>query len=133
MERSESHYLFNKLYVDPLIWWVQNSNENDFAMLGEEILQLLRSENDANDNCDDGVKSHSDIIGKRSIGLGLIELEESLYNEQDNSSSDADCDSSSNSLVSTDVPHELSDNNDIGQGSLVQLMQSLDVERANIV
>ncbi|KAL3801411.1 hypothetical protein HJC23_007021 [Cyclotella cryptica] len=133
MEKSESHYLFNKLYIDPLIWLVQNCDEDDFAMFGEEILCLLRSESDEINNGDDHTADHSGLLGKVFLGLGLVELEQSLYNDQNSSTSDEDDEASSDSSLSAEDTNGLSNKNNKGEGKLVELMQSLDVESGTSV
>ncbi|KAL3822902.1 hypothetical protein ACHAXA_010685 [Cyclostephanos tholiformis] len=58
MEMSESHYLFNKLYIDPLISWVQECNESEVRDFGREIEALLV--NETNEYDDEGVDDDSD-------------------------------------------------------------------------
>ncbi|KAL7480850.1 hypothetical protein ACHAW6_006511 [Cyclotella cf. meneghiniana] len=130
MEKSESHYLFNKLYIDPSIWWVQNCSDGDFNLFGEEILNLLR-ENHGSAIGDNHTMHYSGLLAKTSLGLGLVELEQSLHIEQDSSSSDADDRSLTDNSVSDDNASERNDEHDLQEGKLVQLMQSLDVASAN--
>jgi hypothetical protein len=82
MEMSESHYLFNKLYIDPLISWVQECNEDEVRDVGREIEALLVY--DANENDDD---ASSGVFGKDCLGLGLVELENSLLRPCDDKNS----------------------------------------------
>ena len=72
MEMSESHYLFNKLYIDPLISWVQECNEGEVRDVGKEIEALVSGTNESDDDASPGV------FGKDCLGLGLVELENSL-------------------------------------------------------
>ncbi|KAL3803046.1 hypothetical protein ACHAW5_006870 [Stephanodiscus triporus] len=81
MENSEFHYLFNKLYIDPLISWVQECNESEVRVFGREIEAVLVD--DANEN-EDGTSSG--VFGKDCMGLGLDELEKSLLTCDDGNS-----------------------------------------------
>ena len=92
MEKSESHYLLNKLYIDPLISWIQECSESKVRDFGREIEALLV--NDTNEN-DDGTSSG--VFGKDCMGLGLVELEKSLHAcDNENSDRDDDSDDGSN-------------------------------------
>jgi len=73
MERSECHYLFNKLYIDPLIGWIQRCEESEAIEFGKASLMITKHD------------SHSDAIGKDCLGLGLVELEHA-YLESDDAS-----------------------------------------------
>ena len=91
-ERSESHYLFNKLYVDPLIWWMQRCKESEVREFGREMECLLVRTEKSGD-MGDNVKGADDpyLLGKESMGLGLVELERLLfesYEDEESSSSD---------------------------------------------
>ena len=82
MEQSESHYLFNKLYIDPMIGWVQQCEENEVQQFGIEVEQLCKSSDD-------------DVLGKQCLGLDLVGIEERFSeNAREISSSDDDDDSS---------------------------------------
>ena len=72
MEKSESHYLFNKLYIDPLIGWMQQAEENEVQLFGREIERLLMG---------------SDLLRKQCLNLNLIELEKSLIECHDDEKS----------------------------------------------
>ena len=74
MEKSESHYLFNKLYIDPLIGWTQQCEEMEVSEFGKEIFMITK---------------HDVAIGKDNLGLGLEELE-NAYLESDGSDDDDD-------------------------------------------
>jgi len=79
MEKSDSHYLFNKLYIHPLIGWVQqHCTEDEVLDYGKEIETLLLEDNPL-----------GTLFGKNCMGLGLVELEESSILD-DNESTD-DC------------------------------------------
>jgi hypothetical protein len=109
MEKSECHYLFNKLYVDPMIWWIQSCNEDNVSEFGTMISGVLSpaqkiSNGWANDN--------SNLLSKQFMGLGLIELEGSLLTEED----DDDDESSS------------PESDDADERKVVQLMQCLDID-----
>lgn len=74
-EKSEVHYLHNKLYIDPFISWVQSLNEEDlFHTLAQEIQTVC--------------------ITKHSLDLNLDEIETST---QSDNASEADSDSSDSS------------------------------------
>ena len=82
MEQSESHYLFNKLYIDPIIGWIQQCEENEVQKFGIEVEQLCKSSDD-------------DVLGKQCLGLDLVGIEERFFeNAREISSSDDDDDSS---------------------------------------
>ena len=84
MEKSESHYLFNKLYIDPLISWIQECSESKVQGFGREIEALLV--NDTNEIVDG---TSSSVLDKDFMGLGLFELEKSLLAcDDENSDSD---------------------------------------------
>lgn len=70
MEKSESHYLFNKLYVHPLISWVQqHCTEDEVQEYGKEIETLLLND------------QSGALFGKKCLELGLVELEESVLDD----------------------------------------------------
>lgn len=82
VEKSESHYLFNKLYIDPLIGWIQQCEENEVQEFGREM---------------DGLLIDPDLLGKQCLDLDLVELEKSFFdceNEEESSSSEEDDDDS---------------------------------------
>lgn len=64
MEKSESHYLFNKLYIDPLIGWIQQCEESEVQAFGSEVEDSL---------------AHPDSLGKQHLQLGLVELEKEFF------------------------------------------------------
>lgn len=86
MERSECHYLFNKLYIDPLIGWIQRCEESEVLDFGKEILLSTSDDNDF------------DLFGKDSLGLDLLEREKIFLacqcDENDTSSGEDDFDDS---------------------------------------
>ncbi len=77
MERSECHYLFNKLYIYPLIGWIQRCEESEVIEFGNELLMVTKHD-----------IIGSDPIGKDCLGLGLVELEHA-YLESDDASETA--------------------------------------------
>ena len=89
LEKSESYYVGNKLFLDPYLYWIQ---QMDGAELPKRLLTSLSD-----------VLKHSDDI-KQEIALPLLEIERKLENdlksssEEDESSSD---DSSSSSTSSS--------------------------------
>jgi len=64
MEKSDSHYLFNKLYIDPLIGWVQRCEENEVQQFRREI---------------EGILDNPGSLGKQCLDLDLVELEKSFF------------------------------------------------------
>lgn len=86
MERSECHYLFNKLYIDPLIGWIQQCEESEVFEFGNELSMIA--------NHGTSIDSDASLFGKKYLGLGLDELEQAYFesNASDTSSSDeAEC------------------------------------------
>jgi protein SHQ1 len=79
MEKSESHYLFNKLYIHPLIGWVQQyCTEDEVLDYGKEIETLLLNDTS-------GI-----LFGKNCLELGLVELEESMLDDDGSTDSSSD-------------------------------------------
>jgi len=84
MEQSESHYLFNKLYIDPLIGWLQQCDEAEVQNFGNATEQLLKANG----------SDSPDVLGKKYLGLDLEDIEKHLVErvesdeEKDTSSSD---------------------------------------------
>ncbi len=101
LEKSEAHYLFNKLYIDPLIGWMQQCEEKEVQDFGREVHEML------SDGDGDGT------LGKECLDLGLVELEESFLAYDDDSSSseeddesvdyESDDESGGDTLSTTDV------------------------------
>eukprot|EP01082_Thalassiosira_pseudonana_P004925 g4521.t1 g4521 contig15:1196506-1198417(-) len=101
LEKSEAHYLFNKLYIDPLIGWMQQCEEKEVQDFGREVHEML------SDGDGDGT------LGKECLNLGLVELEESFLAYDDDSSSseeddesvdyESDDESGGDTLSTTDV------------------------------
>jgi protein SHQ1 len=80
MEKSESHYLFNKLYIHPLIGWVQQyCTEDEVSDYGKEIETLLLDDT-----------SGIILFGKNCLELGLVELEESILDDDGSTDSSSD-------------------------------------------
>lgn len=80
MEKSESHYLFNKMYIDPLIGWIQMCEENEVQEFGREVEGLFVNTKKSNDG--DDAKT-LDVLDKEYLGLGLVELEKSFFEGYD--------------------------------------------------
>ncbi|KAK1743169.1 SHQ1 protein [Skeletonema marinoi] len=148
MEQSESHYLFNKLYIDPLIGWIQQCEEDEVQQIGDALEQLLTAKG----------SNSSDVLGKQHLDLDLEDIEKRFFesdDEKDTSSSEdedssstvdyeSDDESGGDTEVTTDEERQterlakedgnhssaLLDNN-IGQeeGSLIQVMQNLTVNK----
>ena len=95
-ENSTGHYLLNKLYIDPIIFWIQSIEESVLSEFAGGMEKLGKD-----------MQSNSSVWKDR-IGLNLIGIEKTLHeNEElqedrsesesssDDSSSDDDCSSSS--------------------------------------
>jgi len=73
MEKSETHYLFNKLYINPLLGWIQRCEEDEVIEFGKEVKDAL------------GLN-----LLKDNLGLGLVELESSFLESTTSSSEEED-------------------------------------------
>ena len=98
-ENSTGHYLLNKLYIDPIIFWIQSIEESVLSEFAGGMEKLGKD-----------MQSNSSVWKDR-IGLNLIGIEKMLYENKelqedrsesesssesgDDSSSDDDCSSSS--------------------------------------
>lgn len=147
MESSESHYLFNKLYIDPLIGWIQQCEEEEVQQIGDKLGGLLRAKG----------SNSSDALGKQHLDLDLEDIEKRFFesddeedtssSEDDNSSSIVDYESDDESGGDTEITTDeegqtnsiakegmnssaLLDEN-IGQeeSKLIQVMQNLTVDK----
>eukprot|EP00985_Skeletonema_marinoi_P028978 scaffold26442_cov82-Skeletonema_marinoi.AAC.1 len=87
MEQSESHYLFNKLYIDPLIGWIQQCEEDEVQQIGDALELLLTAKG----------SNSSDVLGKQHLDLDLEDIEKRFFesDEEKDTSSSEDEDSSS--------------------------------------
>jgi len=96
MEMSESHYLFNKMYIDPLIGWVQLCEENEVQTFGKEMEVSFRYVEKTDDV---GDAKSSCVLDKEHLCLGLIDLEDSFFrgDEESTSSSEDTVDGASSS------------------------------------
>ncbi|KAL7545407.1 hypothetical protein ACHAWF_008753 [Thalassiosira exigua] len=115
MKRSECHYLFNKMYIDPLIGWIQQCGESEVQEFGKEIenISAHKEQPTSKVNHVDDVQE-LDVLDKEHLGLGLIELEKSFFegyddeeststSEHDESSINYDSDSDSRGVDETTV------------------------------
>lgn len=98
LNKSECHYLGNRLYIDPYLAWIQRHVTNDqvTSLCGRLEVLLKQAE-------------QGKVLGKESLGLNLLELErlleqdveedsdESSESESDDESSDDENDSISSS------------------------------------
>ena len=87
MERSESHYLFNKLFIDPMICWIQRCDELDVRAFSNRVLEAT---------------SRGAFLTKSTLDLDLDELEESLISDDDDPN-DTNDESSSEEQSDTSV------------------------------
>eukprot|EP00956_Cyclotella_meneghiniana_P011222 scaffold15773_cov75-Cyclotella_meneghiniana.AAC.9 len=116
MEKSEAHYLFNKLYVDPMIWWVQKCDDATIHEFGVEMGRLLMD----NFSCTKWNSGESNM-NKQYLGLGLVELEKAMLESEEDSSSDSDetCSGSSDSSHDTNICDA-----DAQEKKVIELLQS---------
>jgi len=63
LDKSEFHYLFNKLYIDPFICWVQRIKEEDLISFALEVKTCMKIDR---------------AFDKDTMGLGLVELEKNI-------------------------------------------------------
>ena len=73
-------FQFNKLYIHPLIGWVQQyCTEDEVSDYGKEIETLLLDDT-----------SGIILFGKNCLELGLVELEESILDDDGSTDSSSD-------------------------------------------
>lgn len=99
LEKSESHYLFCKIWIDPLLSWVQVIDEEVMEVFALEVKGFFGSSQGK-----DGGGMVMGVMDKGSMGLGLVEIEGSVC-----SASDEEEDSSSSG---SDSPYEDDDDDD---------------------
>lgn len=101
LDGSEFHYLFNKLYINPYICWVQQISDDDLTQFSTEISRCLRNDR---------------VLEKGSFALGLDILEKNSFPDEDESqSSDKVDDTSSEEESSSD--EKIEKNNDSNSDS----------------
>jgi protein SHQ1 len=77
LEKSEFHYLGNKLYVDPYLSWLQRAvKEDDLEQLAKQLEAVL----------------NSNEVQKSRLGLNLVELEEEFLGYSEEKADDDDDD-----------------------------------------
>lgn len=92
LNKSECHYLGNKLFVDPYLAWIQRHVTNEQVVSLYKQLDTLLKEAD-----------RGEALQKESLGLNLLELESQMYEEASNdSSSESDNDNSDEEDSSSD-------------------------------
>ena len=89
MEQSESHYLFNKLYIDPLIGWIQQCEEDEVHQVGDELERLLRAK----------ASNSADALGKQHLDLDLEDIERRFFESDDETGTCSSDDENSSSTV----------------------------------
>ena len=98
LDGSEFHYLFNKLYINPYITWMQMISEEDYAQFASKLKSCVSDEN---------------TFAKSCFGLDLDLLERAAFQvetECENlESSDSSDDSSTSSQSTCDSGEESSD------------------------
>lgn len=89
MERSESHYLFNKLFIDPMICWIQRCDELDVRAFSNRVLDAISS---------------GAFLAKSTLDLDLDELEQNLLSDDDSDDTkdESSSEEQSDSPVSSD-------------------------------
>jgi SHQ1 protein len=75
LEKSESHYLGNKLFVDPYLYWMQNDAKNDNHGTNSEFTSLWLAE-----SLQTSLSSFDDNL-KKDLGLDLSRYEAMLDEE----------------------------------------------------
>jgi len=85
LEKSESHYLGNRLYIDPYLAWIQRNVKSDEPLL-DISLQV--------ENITGGTS-----LGKEALGLDLLQLERNAMEELNDESEE---EGSTNSEETTD-------------------------------
>uniref|UniRef100_A0A7S3PTR0 CS domain-containing protein n=1 Tax=Chaetoceros debilis TaxID=122233 RepID=A0A7S3PTR0_9STRA len=80
LDRSEFHYLFNKIYISPYICWVQQISDDDLTQFATEISICLRDDR---------------VLEKASFALDLDILENNAFPDDDESRSSNDVDDTS--------------------------------------
>ncbi len=133
MDGSEFHYLFNKLYINPYICWIQQISEDDLVSFVEDDLipsLNMRKNGDAKSQGD-----ASCLLDKSSLGLDLDILEKCNFEGEDASSSsssdteddddDADSDSSVEDTSEDNHCSSLNDETQLNEqnGSLLAMEQ----------
>ena len=125
MEKSEAHYLFDKLYVDPSIWWVQSVDENVFRAFGKEFFEVLSLYSSV--DSEDWSNDKSNMLSKKSLDLGLMQLEQ-LETEDGREEKSKKSDESSWSSHTSSSTSDGYDSGDNTEKKMVQLMQTLDIQ-----
>ena len=104
MDKSEFHYLNNKLYIHPFILWIQHLSPDD----DESILQTfahqiqktyLNMSNNDNDYDDDDNQSYKEALGLEF----LLPIEVDFFQEASSSDDSSTCSSNSDSVISNCV------------------------------
>ena len=106
MERSESHYLFNKLYIDPLICWIQRCEELDVKAFSNKVLESISSR---------------ESLTKSALDLDLDGLEQTLLADDDD---DDDSDDTRDDTSSEESDSSVSSDNEKGRRALIEEINS---------
>jgi protein SHQ1 len=80
LDKSEAHYLGNRLYIDPYLGWIQSRLKDDIMSEFSKDLAVIR-------------KKQGCWIEKKALGLELIELEQ--FEDESGSEEESDDDSDS--------------------------------------
>lgn len=118
-DTSEYQYLFNKLYINPLICWIQKIDDDVVRVFSKEVYTIVKNEY---------------LFAKHTLGLDLDSVEQRLLEEQDevneiNDNSD-DIGSVSSSSNESSAPNHSNSHDEDVQG-LVISTKALYLEEQN--
>jgi hypothetical protein len=91
LDKSEFHYLFNKLYICPYMSWIQRMRDQDILIFSIRLCKCVSTEM---------------VTSKASLDLNLETYEEKLWSEiEEESSVDSEEDSDESEEASSDSSH----------------------------
>ena len=132
-ENSTGHYLLNKLYIDPIIFWIQSIEESVLSEFAGGIEKLGK----------DMQSTSNSSVWKDRIGLNLIGIEKMLYeneevqedrSESGSSSDDSSSDDDGSSSSSDDGDSDSSEGEEEGSNKAAPKVSSelLQIESTGI-
>jgi len=107
LEESDRHYLFNKLYINSYICWLQMMDENDIECFAMDVKNSTLVEGAFNK---ENIGLELQMIEQQALNEGIIEESLDLSNDDEVSQSSSDEDSSSDdddSTSSDESPEEI--------------------------
>ncbi len=120
LDTSEVHYLGNKLFVDPYLYWIQNLNEQP-----KEDSGIVRIISELSSLVGDD-KNYRSLVDGVESSLEIDSMMEEFFGDDDessdNSSSEDESDSSSSAIASDGEDDENIDEVDSNNHSKVQLL-----------